>query len=139
MQWADRKLLKVLVAEDDPAILELLVTRLELAGYRTAEARDGYAALDRWSTFHPDIVILDVNMPRLDGFGVLEGAKARGQLRTTPVLMLTARNARADVERARTLGASDYMVKPFNDQHLLQRIAKLAELKAAKAKFLAAS
>ena len=127
MQWDERRTLKVLVAEDDSAILELLITRLELAGHRTAEARDGYAALDRWSHFYPDVAILDVNMPRLDGFGVLEALRDRNQLAATPVLMLTARNARADVERARALGARDYMVKPFDDLRLLQRIAKLAE------------
>ena len=131
VQWAERTGIKVLVAEDDPAILELLVTRLEVVGYRTAEARDGYAALDRWDHFFPDVVLLDVNMPRLSGFGVLQARRDRGLFGKTPVLMLTARNARADVETARALGARDYLVKPFNGQDLLQRVAKLAKLRPA--------
>ena len=128
MRSSDRRGAKILIAEDDEFIRELLVTRLELAGYRTAEARDGRGALERWATFLPDVAILDINMPRLDGFGVLAALRDRDQLKKTPVLILTARTARADLERARSLGATDYLLKPFNDQNLLQRMSRLAQL-----------
>lgn len=126
MPWHDKTARKVLIAEDDNAIRDLLVTRLEIAGYHTADVKDGHAALDLWRSFGPQLAILDINMPRLDGFGVLERLRRLELGRHVPIMMLTARKSRADVERARALGAREYMVKPFSDQEFLHRVAKMA-------------
>lgn len=116
---------RILVAEDDAAILELLTVRLELAGHHVVPARDGAMALERLAAGRPNAAVLDVNMPRVDGFGVLAALRENPLCATVPVLMLTARNAPSDVVRARALGADDYLTKPFDDQQLLARVARL--------------
>ena len=116
---------RIVLAEDDDPILELLVTRLELAGYKTFIARDGYRALEVIYTTRPHGVVLDIGMPSMDGFGVLAALRANTKFPTPPVLVLTARNAPEDVKRAIGLGAKDYMTKPFNDARLLARVARL--------------
>ena len=114
---------RILVVEDDPMMLELICTRLTLAGYRTAHARDGHEGLDRLRDQKFDAMVLDINMPRLDGFGVLRQMKVIGN--RTPTMVLTARNQTADVQQAIQLGARDFLSKPFEDQRLLSRIARL--------------
>jgi DNA-binding response OmpR family regulator len=121
----DPKGAKILIAEDDPGVLDLLTTRLELAGYRTFGARDGHRALEALSNFQPDAMILDLNMPHLDGFGVLTELNRRPSQKQPPTLVLTARNAAADVQRCLSLGAKDYLAKPFNDAVLVARVARL--------------
>ncbi len=116
---------KVLIAEDDPGVLDLLTTRLELAGYRTFGARDGHKALDALQSIQPDALILDLNMPHLDGFGVLTSLNQRPLDKQIPILVLTARNASADVQKCLSLGAKDYLAKPFNESVLLSRVARL--------------
>jgi DNA-binding response OmpR family regulator len=116
---------RILVVEDEPMVLELIVTRLELGGYQCFSARDGYEGLERLRDVRPAGVVLDINMPRMDGFGVLErmrGDKGVGQV---PTMVLTARNQPEDVARAIGLGARDYLAKPFRDQQLLSRVARL--------------
>lgn len=114
---------RVLVVDDDPMMVELISTRLDLAGYHVAHARSGYEGLSRLREFRPDALILDVNMPGLDGFGVLQ--QMRAQHWAPPTMMLTARNQPADVQRAIALGAKDFLTKPFDDQRLLSRVARL--------------
>ncbi len=116
---------RVLVAEDDPAILELVTVRLELAGCHVVAARDGMEALERALEGPLAAAVLDVNMPRLDGFGVLHAMRSETTLARVPVLMLTARNAPADVMRAREGGADDYLAKPFDDKMLIARVGRL--------------
>ena len=126
---SDRMGVRVLVVEDDEAVRTLLLTRLDLAGYRTSHAADGWKALLAMQEFRPDGVILDVNMPGLDGFGVLETKRSRGAIKDIPVMMLTARQAPTDIRRALGLGARDYLAKPFDDQQLLARVARLVRKK----------
>ncbi len=114
---------RILVVEDDPMMLELICTRLTLAGYRTVHARDGHEGLDRLRDQKFDAMVLDINMPRLDGFGVLRQMKVIGN--RTPTMVLTARNQTADVQQAIQLGARDFLSKPFEDHRLLSRIARL--------------
>lgn len=116
---------RIFVAEDDRAILDLIRTRLLIAGYEVDFARTGTEALKRIGTQIPDAVILDVNMPDLDGFAVLHALKSRTQTAAVPVMMLTARNAAEDVAKALNLGAADYLTKPFKDELLLLRTARL--------------
>ena len=120
---------RVLIVEDDPAIRELLHTRLSIAGYRSQHVSSGWASLQVMQDFRPDAVILDINMPGLDGFGVLETKRDRGSIRDIPVMVLTARHAADDIRRALALGAKDYLAKPFQDQQMLMRVRRLVRMK----------
>ena len=114
---------KIVIAEDDDAVLELLTVRLELAGYHTVAARNGFQALERIRSIMPDALILDLGMPRLDGFGVLQ--ELRKRTKKLPVCVLTARQSAKDVQRAVMLGANFYLTKPFSDKMLIERVARM--------------
>jgi DNA-binding response OmpR family regulator len=114
---------RVLVVEDDAGIREIVRIRLRSVGYEVETARTGYEGLSKIKTWRPSAVVLDINMPELDGFGVLE-ALAEAAART-PILVLTARQAADDVRRAIGLGAKDYLAKPFSEAQLLARVARL--------------
>lgn len=116
---------RIFIAEDDRNLLELLTTRLALAGYDPAYGRDGWEALDGIHNTRPAAIVLDVNMPRLDGFGVLRHLRKSPDVAGIPVMMLTARNAPGDIREALALGARDYLAKPFTDAQLLARLARL--------------
>jgi two-component system chemotaxis response regulator CheY len=117
---------RIFVAEDDPATLELLVTRLNVAGYATDHARDGKEALAGILKSRPAAVILDVNMPHLDGFGVMRSLRDNPTVSSKlPIMVLTARNSPEDVTRAIQLGARDFLSKPFKDTQLMERVARL--------------
>ncbi|MEJ2817852.1 MULTISPECIES: response regulator [unclassified Caulobacter] len=114
---------RILIVEDDPIILDLITTRLDIAGYDTYFARDGFEGLKRLHELRPSALVLDINMPRLDGFGVLRKMRQEGL--NTPTMVLTARNQPDDVKQAITLGARDFLAKPFKDEQLLQRVGRL--------------
>jgi DNA-binding response OmpR family regulator len=114
---------RLLVAEDDLGVRDLIRIRLEIAGYEVHTARTGVEAVGRAREWRPDAVVLDINMPELDGFGVLEALGAGAKL--PPILVLTARHAADDVRRAVRLGAKDYLTKPFSEGQLLARVARL--------------
>ncbi|WP_309643855.1 response regulator [Phenylobacterium sp.] len=113
------------MVDDDPMMVELLTTRLELAGYHSCYARNGRDALERLPHVRLAAIVLDINMPELDGFGVLERLRDQGSLKYLPTMVLTARNQPDDVKRAISLGARDYLAKPFQDQTFLVRVARL--------------
>jgi len=121
---------RIFIAEDDDGILDLLVTRLRIAGYLTAQEKDGVAALEAIRRQPPSACILDVNMPRLDGFQVLKKLRADPLTAHVPVLILTARRAPDDIKTAIKLGATDYLSKPFSDEQLLARVARLLRKRA---------
>jgi len=114
---------RVLVVEDNPIILDLITTRLDIAGYDTYFARDGFEGLARLHELRPAGLVLDLNMPRLDGFGVLRKMRLEGL--NTPTMVLTARNQPDDVQQAISLGARDFLAQPFKDEQLLQRVGRL--------------
>jgi two-component system OmpR family response regulator len=120
---------RILVAEDDHDVRELIRTRLASAGYEVHTARNGAEALVRIAAVKPHGMVLDINMPELDGFGVLEALRAQGA--AIPVLVLTARHAADDVRRAISLGAKDYLTKPFSEAQLQARVARLMRAMAA--------
>jgi DNA-binding response OmpR family regulator len=122
---------RLLVAEDDHNVRELIRTRLTAAGFDVHTAHNGAEALSRVMSVRPDAMVLDINMPELDGFSVLEALKARGHL--FPVLILTARHAADDVRRAVSLGAKDYLTKPFTEAQLMARVARLLRTPAVVA------
>ncbi|MPT47055.1 MAG: response regulator transcription factor [Sphingobium sp.] len=101
----------ILVAEDEPEIAEVIAAYLEREGFRTVRAADGRSALELHLALKPDLVMLDVQMPRVDGWEVLAELRRRG---STPVIMLTALDQDIDKLQALRIGADDYVVKPFN-------------------------
>jgi two-component system OmpR family response regulator len=127
---AEARVPRIFIAEDDESILDLLVTRLRIAGYHTAHERDGLAALEAIKRSPPNACILDVNMPGLDGFSVLKRLRAGPLTAHVPILILTARRAPDDIKTAIRLGATDYLSKPFNDEQLLARVARLLRKRA---------
>jgi DNA-binding response OmpR family regulator len=113
----------IVIAEDDPSIILSLQFLLEKAGYAVRVAKDGEAALRQIKEAPPDLVLLDVMMPRLGGYDVCQAIRADPALARVKVVMLTAKGR--DIERAKglALGADDYMVKPFSTRALLRRVA----------------
>lgn len=116
---------RILVVDDDPHMRDLLCTRLDLAGYRATSANDGFQALHCLRAVRPAAMILDITMPQLDGFGVLERLKRMSVFHALPIMVLTARHQTGDVQRAIAMGARDFMAKPFNDGIFLQRVRRL--------------
>src|SRR6201992_4347 len=113
---------RVLVVEDDDAISQVLQRSLRMEGYDVRIAADGLAALDLAHAFLPDLVILDLGLPRLDG---IEVAKTLRQSDDVPILVLTARDAVESRVEGLDSGADDYLVKPFERQELLARLRAL--------------
>ena len=123
MSEPGRKL--VLVADDDPDILDLVTFRLDRAGYEVVQARDGQEALDTALERMPDLCVLDVMMPRLDGYEVTRRLREAEATRSVPVILLTARVQEADLEKGFGVGATDYVRKPFSPQELRARVDAL--------------
>jgi DNA-binding response OmpR family regulator len=119
---AARDLPVVLAADDDEDILELLVFRLERSGYSVLQARDGEEALELAREAKPDLAVIDVTMPKLDGFELTRRLRAEEVTRRMPIILLTARTQDADLERGFDTGADDYLRKPFSPQELSARV-----------------
>lgn len=115
----------VLICDDDPLLLDLLEFKLKAQDYDVTRARDGAEAMDRLRESAPDVVVLDAMMPELDGFEVLRRIKENETLSDIPVLMLTSRKQEQDIVTALEIGASDYIVKPFNPDELVARLSRL--------------
>ncbi len=115
----------ILVAEDDSEVRELVRAQLTGAGYEVIVVRTGAEALTRIRAFRLDAVVLDINLPDIDGYEVLEGIRATPGTAGLPILILSGRHAEQDVRRAVLLGARDYVTKPFTAQQLLGRVARL--------------
>jgi two-component system response regulator AdeR len=109
----------VLIAEDETEIADILIAYLQRSGLRTQHATDGHQALAMHQTSKPDLMLLDVQMPQLDGWNVLNEIRSRGD---TPVIMLTALDQDIDKLMGLRLGADDYVVKPFNPAEVVARV-----------------
>lgn len=112
----------VLVADDDEDILGLVLFRLERAGYQSLAARDGEEALRLALECRPDLAVLDVTMPKLDGYEVTRRMRANETTKDVPVILLTARVQDGDVARGLQAGANDYIKKPFGPQEFRDRV-----------------
>jgi DNA-binding response OmpR family regulator len=112
----------VLVADDDEDILTLVAYRMEKAGYDVVRARDGEEALRLALEHAPDLAILDVMMPKADGYEVTRWLRADETTARIPVILLTARSQEQDVQRGFEAGADDYIRKPFSPQELRARV-----------------
>lgn len=118
---------RVLVADDHVDIRELVAFKLKGAGYSVSQAGDGQAAWDQFEAGKPDLVILDMQMPRMNGVEVLR--RIRGSERAdVPVILLSAHSRDIDVEAGLAAGADAYLIKPFSPRALLQRACDLAPL-----------
>jgi DNA-binding response OmpR family regulator len=112
----------ILVADDDEAVRELVAFKLAAAGYITITAEDGTMALDMVHRQQPDMVILDVSMPGMDGLSVCYELHSSAATAQIPVLMLSGRNRKVDIDLGMTVGADDYLVKPFSPAELVRRV-----------------
>lgn len=116
----------VLTIDDSRTMRDMLQLALVAAGYRVIQAVDGIDGLETLSAEGADIVITDINMPRLDGFGVIEGMRADPDHRATPVLVLTTESDAAKKQRARDAGATGWIVKPFDPAKLIDAVRRVA-------------
>ncbi|MGD1075124.1 MAG: response regulator [Thermodesulfovibrionales bacterium] len=115
---------KILLVEDDLTFASIVSIGLRSKGYTVEMAHDGLEALKRAEDFRPDLIILDVNLPKLSGFDVAMRLKETGTLKSIPILMLTALSQETNIERGYSLGIEDYLTKPFNVEHLFLKIKK---------------
>jgi two-component system response regulator MtrA len=113
---------RILLAEDEQQIGDMVAFKLTNSGHQVVRVVDGEAALAAAERDRPDVIILDVMMPLVDGFAVLGRLQAKPDLRTIPVIMLTARGQERDVLSGLQAGAADYIVKPFSLKELLARV-----------------
>jgi len=111
--------MKILIAEDDPNSLALIVKFLEAKGHEVIAAADGQEAIERFERDKPELVLLDVMMPKIDGFGVLEEIRRRAD---TPVIMVTVKDSTEDKVRGLSAGVDDYITKPFDLREVEARI-----------------
>jgi len=111
----------VLVADDDADILRLIELNFRLEGFEVVTARDGPDALAKAIAVRPDLVVLDVLMPGIDGYAICARIRANASLATVPVLIVTANYAPVDPAAARRAGADDFLVKPFHPTMLLDK------------------
>lgn len=116
---------RILICDDDPAILRVLQVNLEVEGYTTLLAHHGEEALEVAAREHPDLIILDIMMPRLDGYGACERLKADDDLKDIPVVFLSAKAQQSDIEKGKTYGVADYLTKPFDPDVLVETIERL--------------
>jgi DNA-binding response OmpR family regulator len=110
---------KALIVDDDLALADVVSFTLRRAGFETLVAHDGHTALERWQADAPDVIILDLNLPKLDGLSVCRQIRAQDD---TPIIILSVRGEDDDIVAGLKLGADDYVVKPFSPRQLMARI-----------------
>ena len=120
---------KILIADDNEANRELLEAYLADVPCETEFASDGQETLDKTKSFRPDLILLDVMMPKLSGFEVCKQIKSSDELKQTMILMVTALNELGDIERAVDAGTNDFLSKPVNRVELIKRVENLLRLK----------
>lgn len=116
---------KILVVDDERHIVRLVEVNLVRAGYDVITAYDGVEALEKVKQEEPDMIVLDVMMPRMDGFEVLKHLQADPDTQDIPVIMLTAKAQDADIFRGWSSGVSSYLTKPFNPRELLTFVERI--------------
>ncbi|MBE9011149.1 diguanylate cyclase, partial [Pseudanabaenaceae cyanobacterium LEGE 13415] len=121
----------ILVIEDDELIRKNLLEILELEGFRAIEAENGQVGIEKALAILPDLVLCDICMPELDGYGVLESLRSTPQTSTIPVIFLTAKSDQSDLRRGMNLGADDYLVKPCTVNELIGAISSRLKKQAA--------
>ncbi len=117
----------VLIVDDDPDIRELIAFKLRALGFTIEAAGDGEAALAAALAAPPDLILLDVMMPKMSGLDVTKQLRANFSTEATPIILLTAKAQEADVAYGFSLGATDYIIKPFSPRELISRIQAVLE------------
>lgn len=113
---------KILLADDQPEVRLLVQTTLEGTDYEFCGAGDGKEALEKAVSLKPDLIILDIMMPQIDGYEVCARIRANPETRDIPVIMLTAKGQKQDIEKGLACGVADYIVKPFSPLALLKKV-----------------
>jgi DNA-binding response OmpR family regulator len=124
--------MKILIAEDEPSLRENLQMMLEMEGFEVQLASDGQEAFEQARSAPPDLVLTDVMMPVLDGYGLIRLLRADPVTAAVPIIVLTAKAEQADVEMGQSLGADAHLVKPYRRAELLQAVQ--AQLRPADRK-----
>lgn len=117
--------IKVLAIDDSRTMRDLLSISLGESGFDITLAEDGIDGIEKIDAANPDVVITDINMPRMDGFGVIESVRAMDKFARTPILVLTTESSAAMKTRARDAGATGWIVKPFDDEALASAIHRV--------------
>lgn len=128
-QQAGSRSEKILIVDDEASIRRILETRFKMLGYETATASDGEEALDLFDKFKPDIMVLDIMMPKMDGYGVTKEVRKNND---TPIIILTALGDVAERITGLELGADDYVVKPFSPKELEARVKSILRRTASR-------
>ena len=118
---------KVLVAEDEPDIRGLIVFSLQYAGYKVIEALNGEDAIRLAEEEQPDLILLDVRMPRMNGYEACSVLKAQRSTRGIPIVFLSARGQETEIKQGLELGAEEYILKPFAPDELYQRVGSILD------------
>ena len=116
---------RILICDDDPAILRVLQVNLEVEGYETLLAHHGEEALKVAQDEHPDLVILDIMMPRMDGYQTCEAIKSNPATKDIPVVFLSAKAQDSDIEKGKTYEVVDYLTKPFDPDTLIEVVERV--------------
>jgi len=116
----------ILVVDDSPTVVKFVSFSLKSGGYKVVTACDGMNALEKMSNLpeNVDLIITDLNMPNLDGYGLIEAIRENGQHQETPIIILSSEEEECDKERGVSVGASSYLVKPFKPAVLLNEVSK---------------
>jgi two-component system chemotaxis response regulator CheY len=115
----------VLTVDDSRTMRQMLRAALVDAGFNVLQADDGLAGLEVLEIEQPDVIITDINMPRLDGFGFIEGVRSGSRHRAVPILVLTTESDAAKKEKARSAGATGWIIKPFDPEKLVSAIRRV--------------
>ena len=116
----------VLTVDDSRTMRDMLKMALSAAGYSVIQAEDGVHGLEVLSGSNPDVIITDINMPRMDGFGFISVVRGEGRHRATPILVLTTESSAEKKNRARQAGATGWIVKPFDPDKLVDAVRRVA-------------
>lgn len=118
---------KILVCDDEPYILMALTDAVEMEGYDCVTAINGKEALQKAREEHPDLILLDIMMPFMDGYEVCRELRADASTRDIPVVMLTAKSQQVDIQKGKDVGADDYITKPFRPSTLRKKFNEILD------------
>ena len=113
---------RILIVDDEPHLVKLVKLRLEANGYEVATALNGLEGLKEAEENHPDLIIVDVMMPKMDGYTFVKNIRVRDELKAIPIIVLTVKNKLENLFKAE--GVKDYIVKPFDAENLLEKVKK---------------
>jgi len=117
---------KIVVADDEPDVLFMTAFSLRtVGGFEVVEARNGLEAVEKAQQVHPDLIVLDIKMPRMNGYEACRKLKEIPELRDVPVIFLSAKGQRQEIEEGLSAGAADYILKPFAPEELIAKVRKL--------------